>query len=195
MGDTLALGFNRIFDAITSENYLGFDGFATVYSLAQALSDLNPTLANRISDSLDFYNIHGRGYWGEGESNDGGIAHSLPIYRNTTLGTMTELCSGATLQGANGLGARSFARIDLPRDGEYTFSIERDGGNAGGNPQAWLSSQGGLYWIAQSSARNSEHFSLLLRAGTYVVELFDDLLLSQGAPGSTACYQLTVTSR
>lgn len=189
-GDHLALGFGALYRALTDSAYLEFEGFASIFSLAASLTRQNAEAAPAIRELLADYQISGRDGWAEGESNDGGMGHTLPVFPNWRAGGGGVLCSRASSQGYNGLGGRSFARLEISRAGRYGFHVSRDSGPPGGDPELRVTRRGEQVLAGRGNSRKS--ITGHLAPGNYVVELFDSALLDSGEPGQLACYRISV---
>ena len=76
--------------------------------------------------------ISGTGPDGIGETNDGDIADTLPVYKNVSIGASVELCSneqhGAGQDNHNMLGGRDFAFLEVASTQNLTITASRSSG-------------------------------------------------------------------
>lgn len=192
--DSLSLGFKPIYDVLTSDRYLSFDGFASVFAFRAELERQNPAIAGELSKMLASYNIFGTGWYGEGELNDAGSAAVLPVYHQMTIGRTINVCSDSDFQKYNGIDVRRFLRIHLPDSRHYSISAVRSGGNLPRtNPQMRLFRQGGQVASFTSGTADREIAQRHLSQGSYVLEVFEESNASHSqSEGGLACFDVTV---
>lgn len=193
--DRVSLGFKAVYDVLTDDAYLDFEGFASIYAFASLLKQQQPQAASAINDLLQGFDIYGDGWYGEGETNNAGSAHVLPVYRELSPGQSISVCSDSDFQEYNGVDVRRFIRIDLPEDRNYTIEASKNnsGGLARTNPQLRLSQKGFGYASSYSSTRDFDSISRSLRSGTYILEVYEEAN-SDGddSTGGLACFDVSV---
>lgn len=192
--DSLALGFKPIYDVLTSERYLAFDGFASIYAFSAELGNQRPDLSQAMSDMLVSFGIHGSGWYGAGETNNAGAALTLPVYHTASLGQTLNLCSDSDFQDYNGLDVRRYVRIQLPETRSYTISAVRNGGNlTQTNPQLRIFRQGAQVASILNGTPNSENAQRHLSRGDYVVEVYEESNADGSAMnGGLACFDVRI---
>jgi len=192
--DSLALGFKPIYEVLTSERYLAFDGFASVYAFSAELGNQRPDLAQAMAGMLVSSGIHGTGWYGAGETNNAGAALTLPVYHTANLGQTLNLCSDSDFQDYNGLDVRRYVRIQLPETRNYTISAVRKGGNLPKtNPQLRIFRQGMQVASLLSATPDSENGQRQLNSGSYVVEIYEESNADGNAVnGGLACFDLRI---
>lgn len=192
--DSLSLGFKPIYDVLTSERYLSFDGFASIFAFRAELERQNPAIAGELGKMLTSYNIFGQGWYGEGETNDAGSAVVLPVYRPITLGQTINVCSDSDFQDYNGVDVRRFLRIDLPDTRSYTITAARRGGNLPRtNPQLRFYRQGSQVASLLNGTPDYENGQRYLNRGSYVVEVYEESNADHNNKnGGLACFDVTI---
>lgn len=192
--DSLALGFKPIYEVLTSERYLDFDGFASIYAFGAELIEQRPDLAQSTSEMLGSFGIHGTGWYGQDETNDAGAAFTLPVYHTASLGQTLNLCSDSDFQDYNGLDVRRYLRINLPETRNYTISAVRNGGSlAQTNPQLRIFRQGAQVSSILNGTPNSENAQRHLSRGDYVFEIYEESNADGSAMnGGLACFDVRI---
>lgn len=192
--DQLALGFQPIYAVLTSERYLDFNGFASVYAFAAELGQQHPDLVQTTAEMLASFGIYGSGWYGAGETNNAGAAITLPVYHSANLGQTLNLCSDSDFQDYNGLDVRRFVQISLPDTRQYTISAVRNGGGlAQTNPQVRIFRQGTPVTALLSGTPNSESAQRQLNRGNYILEIYEESNADGNAiNGGLACFDVRI---
>lgn len=193
--DGVALGFTAIYSVFTSQEYLGFDGLANIYSFVEQAKAQNTSSASAIEDVMFGFEIYGMGWWGVGETNSGNTTISLPIYKSVSVGNSTVVCSSNSEQEYNGLGVRQFVRVTIAAKGNYLISVTRDSGSlVNTNPQLRLFQAGSAISASTGSQTNYETMSRTLNAGDYVLEVYEELNVDNlEATGGQVCFNVTLS--
>lgn len=188
-GDTVALGFGPI-HAVMKGGFRQTPALATVFPFLTAVRSANAANATGIDALAQASGITMVGIddWGSTETNNGGRADHLPVYRSYSLngGPVTVASTNdtvGTVKLYNGLGGRRFFRLNLPTAG--TVSI-RVAGPAGADADFYLfKGAAGLVEYGGCPAETTspdgcsgkptevETWSKSLAAGEYVVEVLD----------------------
>lgn len=123
--DNIALGFGPIFNTLTSPSYINDDYQITIFSFAKYLKDQqSPANIEKINNLMNAQQIFGSGTNGFGETNNGGIASTLPIYRQIYAnGTSERVCYNNSAGILNKFGNRSFLLFDVPSTGIYNIKL------------------------------------------------------------------------
>lgn len=193
-GDQLQLGFKPIYDVLTSERYLNFDGFASVYAFRAELETQHPHLADTLTQMLWRYKITGSGWYGEGETNNAGSALTLPVYRRVAVGQTVNVCSDSRFQKYNGVDVRRFLHIPLPHTRNYTITAVRSGGKlTRTDPQLKIYRHGSQVASLLSRTPDREHTQRHLQQGTYVFEVYEESNADHNfSAGGLACFDVRV---
>ncbi len=130
--------------------------------------------------------------FGVNESNNGGDARNLPIFRSVASGEIVPVCSVAANGAYNRLGNRKFLRFDLAAPG--TITVRANNGPAGSDPDLALYSAGQQRGLAEGTAPSTETLAVSgLAAGTYVIEVYEYSNLGSAPRGDT-CFDLQVSA-
>lgn len=191
--DPINLGFAPIMQVLTSEEYLGFNGYASIYPFLDQLKQQQPQQATAIEALAQSYQVNGSGGFGDGETNNGGSAIVLPIYHSMNVGQTINLCSDSDYNNYNGMDIRRFVRIELPQTRNYQFSAVKTNGLFSSNPQIRISQAGrGVSWLG-SGANNTETGERYLEAGQYILEIYEQANAdSNDSNDGLVCFDLSV---
>lgn len=192
--DHLGLGFKPIYEVLTSERYLNFDGFASIFAFRAELETQHPQLAGAIASMLQNYDISGTGWYGAGETNNAGSPVTLPVYHQVTLGQTVNVCSDSDFQKYNGVDVRRFLHIHLPDTRNYTITAVRNGGNlARTNPQLRIYRQGNQAGSVLNGTPDSENAQRYLNRGDYVFEIYEESNADRNtSTGGLACFDVRI---
>lgn len=192
--DNIELGFKAIYDVFTSEDYMDFTGFASVYSFIAELQAQNPNSSDEIAALMQNFDIYGTGWWGEGETNDADANITLPIYHSLSLGGTVEVCSDGDTQEYNGVDVRRFIRLNIATTDSYQITAVRSsGGLSRTNPQLRVFRQGNEITSSRSDSRNSETLTRSFSAGEYILEVYEQTNTDGiSSTGGLACFEVAL---
>ena len=203
--DTVALGFEPLFNAFVSDNYINQSGFASIYSFSDELIVQNPSFTSQIRTLLENEQIFGTGEFGEGETNDGGVSFSLPVYHTLQVGGSVTVCSDNQIQERNALDVHRFVNLSIPASGNYSLFFEESSVTTGlRDPVLSIFFEGALLGffdpdgaptgnIDRSFLENGQPFEFFLTAGDYVIEVSDEGNTDEDDnTGGLACFDITV---
>lgn len=170
-----ARNFADVLTAITATDFVEAEGAVSIYTFSDVIKNQFPTHADTLNTLLAGQNIFGTDEFGANESNDGGNADVLPIYKNLVIdGAATRVCSSNTLGTYNKLGVHQFLQLPVVTAGNYLISVTRANGQfLTTDPDAVIFNQGGFVAEGTSALSNSEEFSAQLNAGNYLVVVTD----------------------
>ena len=191
--DVLSLGLGPIYRTLVDPGYTGTPLFTTIFTFLDRLKAVAPGNTADIEALAAGQGIDGTGADGAGETNDGGIASVLPVYRTAVLdGAAVEVCSVDDAGSFNKLGNRAWVRFSVPAEGIYTITMS----GPRGNPAFGIFSAGILIAPANSGMPNSETWTGFLPAGEYVIEALDLNNVSgvAAAQPEDYCYDITLTT-
>ena len=123
--DNISLGFESIFNTLTSANYINDDYQISIFSFTKHLKDQqSPTNKLKIDSLVNAQQIYGSGTNGSGETNNGGIASTLPLYPQIFAnGASKQVCYDNDAGALNKLGNRTFLLFDVPSAGIYNIGM------------------------------------------------------------------------
>lgn len=190
--DAVSLGFAPIHAVMTSR-MRSTSALTTLYPFVSALRAGNPAQAGAI-DALAFAQqlASATDDFGAGESNNGGDARNLPVFRMVSAGEVVTVCSLAANGTYNRLGNRRFLRFDLAAPGNIT--VRASNGPAGSDPDLALYVAGEQRGLAEGTAAAAETLTVGgLASGTYVIEVYEYSNLGNAPRGDT-CFDLQVSA-
>ena len=159
------LGFGRLWQALTGP-VRTTDAAVGAHLLASALKQVGADAAT-VTSIFASQAITTNDAFGSGETNNGGIAESLPIYRVAGLGAPPlSLCVTNAASVPNKLGNYAFARMTLPA-GQRTITL------TGGTDPDFEIFNATFRAVAEGIVPGSETLSVNLAAGSYVIAVTD----------------------
>ncbi len=190
--DTISLGFQPIHTAMVS-SLRTTRAFTTIYTLLSAIRAASAGQAAAIDNLSSSQAIAANaGDFATNETNNGGDARNLPVFRSVASGQTQQVCSIAANGTYNRFGNRKFLRFDLAVAGSIT--VRASNGPVGSDPDLVLFAAGAVRGLADSSASGAETLTVTnLTAGSYVIEVYE--YSNQGnAPRGDTCFDLQVTA-
>ena len=193
-GDTISAGLGPFYTAFTSPQYTNTSVFTSIFVFADVLEDSASVPSAALRSMMSTQSITGTGINGAGETNTGGIASALPIYKALTIGgPAVQICSVDDAGTKNKLGVHSYLTFTSPTTGARTLTMTRTSGDTGRDPDFLVFSGDSLFGVADSSVANSEILVRNLAAGIYVIDAFDNQNTGDGGNPGDACYDFTVS--
>ncbi len=191
--DGLSLGFAPIYQALVSDDFRLGNARTSIYAFASALkSQVGANPAAAIDDLLRAQQIFGTDAYGTGETNDGGSAITLPLYRQLSLGAAVNVCSDETGGAYNGFDVRRFLRLTIAADGNYTLSAVKTSGSGARDPDLIVWQNENYIADLQSAAVDLETGDVALTSGNYVIEFYDYNNVDGGLPGGRSCFDVSI---
>ena len=202
--DSLEIPLKTLIDAWQSPGYLDQASLTTIYSLQAALEEVSPGTAAAVDALYTAENIQGNDIFGTGETNDGGLTYSLPVYHQLTVGAAPfEICSDNNVGEYNRLENRQLVRFSITSTDFYTITLARGPGNTNWNPGVSSDPDFVLYRQGQeittfpdgrSADNNVETLDRGLLPGDYVLDAYEFLNTDdQASTGGLFCFDLSVT--
>ncbi len=190
--DALSAGLTPIYNAFVSPSFTNSPLAATIFLWAEVIR-ADPSVNTAAFDALiSAQSINGAGPDGAGETNDGGIATSLPVYKTATVGgAAVVICSVDNAGTGNQLGVRNMIRVNVPTAGAYTLQAVRTSGDTGRDPDIVVLLNGVTQAAGISSVSDSETLNANLAAGDYVIDVYDFRNVLGNSPGD-ACFDFTI---
>ncbi len=176
--DTVNLGFNPIYDVLTSTAYKTADAFSSLHlffsELKNKLTISNPSVLTDINDLINFHNFIVNNALGTSETNDAGVASILPLYHTVTVGGAAEtICSINDFGTRNKIGNTKFAIFTASSTTNYSISVTRGSGDSNSDPDFILWRNSTPIAISESSTVDTETWNGLLTSDTYLLEIYD----------------------
>jgi hypothetical protein len=179
------LGFTPLWNALTGPMRTTNDAMTSPHLLAAALTQVAPSQAGTIASLFANQSINTTDAYGTGETNNGGIASALPVYRTYgAIGsTLNTLCVEGTAGTFNKLGNVAFARVTLPESRVYGIRLQ------GGSDPDFTISNSSVIAFGISADPGLELQGVSLDAGSYVIAVEDFNLFPGQGP---LCLSLTI---
>lgn len=198
--DAISLGFSPIYETLRSPSYRDGEALTSIYSFTDALrSILSISEETGLDDLMASQQIFGSGTFGRGETNNGGVPDSLPIYQTLTIGSFVTLCTVNGINTAlnparenndyNGFDVRRFASVEINNPDNYTIEAQRTSGAAPSDPDLTVYQNGNEIAFFRSSATDSESGNVSLNTGLHIIELHDF-----NATTARTCFDLSINT-
>ncbi|MEL6212979.1 MAG: hypothetical protein AAFQ96_05270, partial [Pseudomonadota bacterium] len=137
--------------------------------------------------------INGTGPQGVGETNNGSIPTSLPVYKQATVGgPAVQVCSFDDAGEFNNLGNRDYVRFSLSAPRSVSLRMVRTSGPTGSDPDFSLFERGVRRANGFSAVSDMETVNIQLGAGEYFVDTYDFNNIDIGGAGNDYCFDFTV---
>jgi hypothetical protein len=183
--DENSIGFGPMFSVLTGPLRTS-DSFTAIHNFSTLLKAAAPTGAGAVDALLQGQGITAQDALGTNETNDGGVALALPLYRPAG----GQHCVSAAAGRPNKLGNRVYIRFNA--SGTRQLRLSSVAGQSGSDPDFFVTRSDGTRLDFESSAADSEQATNVdLPAGTHTMEIFDFNLL-RGAVAGTRCFNLTI---
>ena len=146
--------------------------------------------------------MHDQAIWGENEyglneSNSGGLAFQLPIYKKIFVnGSPLRVCSSNQYGEQNKLGNSQFVMLDIAYPALYKFEVVKSpDGSVLSKPEFVLYSKGEQVTYVSNTANDKVFASLNLATGSYVLEIYDKNYLDGERTHikNTSCFDVRLT--
>lgn len=194
--DSVALGLGPIYSVLSDGNYRNQAYFTTIYPFINRLKNQQPQSATAIDNLLANQQIYGSADNGFNETNDGGIASVLPVYKTANVGGSTvQVCSVDSAGYYNKLGNTAFVSFQVNSTGPHTFTVTESGGATLSDPDLWLFKDGSYVGGSESSTVGEEIYTInLTSTGTYQMEILDWNNFDGTENAGSYCFDLQITN-
>jgi hypothetical protein len=190
--DVISAGFAPIYNALVAPDYTGDSDLTTIFLLANQIATDPAIAAADLTSLLAGQSIDGTGDTGVGETNDGSVVSSLPVYKTVTVGgPAVEVCSVDDAGTFNKLGNRALLSLSIATAGSRTITMTRTSGATARDPDFRIFQAGAVIASGLSATADTEQLVTTLAVGDYTIEALDDRNLSTANSGD-ACYDFTV---
>ena len=193
--DALSLGLGPIHAALNNPDYINNTFFTSIFLFLDQVKSDEPASVSAIDALSAAQDINGTGPTGVGETNNGGIAASLPVYKTVTVnGPAVEVCSLNDAGTFNKLVNRDFLQFTTASSGALTIVMTRTSGSTVSDPDLFIFRNGTPVASGTSAAQGTETVTATLAAGDYVIDAYDFNNTGQSAqPTSDTCFDFSIT--
>ncbi|MEO1304316.1 MAG: hypothetical protein AAFV37_05020 [Pseudomonadota bacterium] len=201
--DTISAGLEPFYAAFTDPAYINSVDFTTIFSFANRIRNESAVSGSALDALLAAEDINGNGPRGVGETNNGALPQSLPLYKTVAPGSgAVTVCSTAVNGDTNRHGVREFLTLTLSSRTSLTMTASETSGPATSatDPDFRIWEEGVLFTRdsfgqdrrADSSDDGEEVWTGQLNGGTYAIEFYDFKNLDD-ATTADSCFSFTVT--
>ncbi len=198
--DSVALGFRALWSVLSSSRYRNFEGYVSIYLLADMLKQQQPFESANIDALLQRESITSTDAFGGGEVLDLGLSYVLPVHHRLSPGETVEVCSGNAIenfasQEENGFEVNRFILLDIPASGRYVINATRSRGLATSDPDIQLSYRGRTIGLADSNTNNTERLGRTFERDVYVMAIYDGLNADDDeSTGGLVCFNVALNA-
>lgn len=189
--DTISAGLGPIYRTFISQAYKDIEPATSIFAFSNFLradAEVDATVYDQL---LTNQNINSVDIAGTGETNSGGIASALPVYRDLVIGApAVAFCSVDDAGEYNRLGNRTFFLMDVPARLTLTLTMTATTAPPDTDPDFYIYRRGGLVARAQGPDANSEVFSRTFDPGTYLIDAYDFDNIDRGGDSRDSCFTL-----
>jgi PKD repeat protein len=199
--DSVQLGYKPLYDALVGP-LLTTPALTSIYPLLTYLKGRAGAPVAGISALAAGQNITGTDAFGAGETNDGSVPQSLPIYQSIALNSAVTVCGTTTAGSYNKIGNRLFLRFNLGAArlvairAQYSATGSTAPFSPTSDPDIVLFKSGFLD-VAETTTAGDELLTRTLEAGEYVIEVYEyshvDTALSDAQRRGNTCFNVSVT--
>jgi len=189
--DTVSVGLGPLYRAMTSDQYRTTPEATSIFAFIEALllqpevdlADIVPLLTEQTISAIQSDAV--------GETNNGGITTSLPVFRGGTFGgSPVTVCSTDDEGLQNRLGTYAFVQFSLASNQTVTITANRISGQSPSDPEIELFREGASVGFSFSTTTDSESLTRNLEAGDYLIAITDFNNLD--AAGIDVCFDVRI---
>jgi len=191
--DQISAGFEALQNTFTNPAFTNTAAATSIFSFTQALRD-EPISEADLDRLLESQSIFGRGDFAQGETNDGGIPGSLPIFPRVIEGTPLTICSIDDAGTFNRIGNRNLLAFDVPNARNYQLTMRRVSGATNRDPDFAIFERGSFVTIANGPDADVEVINLNLSSGSLIIDAYDfnNLDRNEQSVAGDACFEFTI---
>ncbi len=191
--DAVNLGLAAIYNAMVSSAYKNQSTLTSIFSLVSTIKSQNPSAVTEIDNLLSSQLIEVQDSYGTGETNSGGDANDLPVYKSISDdANPVTICSHRVNGEQNRLGNRQFLRLNVVSGGSHTITATRVSGLSSSDPDIKLLLNGALLALSESDTNNVEVMNVTLAVDEYIIEVYHYYNVDSASGGGTVCFNVTV---
>lgn len=186
--------FTPVLNVLTSSDYTNNTSMTSIFSFAAVLKSLISEQADNFQTLLTGQSIAGTDAFAAGETNDGGYAGSLPVYKTlTTDNSPTNVCITNSSGTTNKLGVLQLLRLDITTAGTYTITAQESTDSGDSDPDIYFYQKGALIGFGEDTLVGMQTFPKAMAVGTYIVEVTDNRVINpQNNNAISACFNVSV---
>lgn len=185
--------FSPIFQILNASSYISSEAFASIFLFQAALKEQLPQHELLLSSLMQEQSIFGVDEYASNESNNGGLAISLPVYKEiNSNGSAVNVCSAADYGKYNKLGNSQFLKLNVAQTGAYTIRVNKFGGaEVASKPEFILYQRGRAIAYKENSVSDNAVDNLSIAKGNYVLEVYDNNNRdTENTDANTTCFNV-----
>jgi hypothetical protein len=189
--------FTPIFNVLSSVSYTDSEAFTSIFLFFYQFKNQLPEHTALFSNLLQEQDIFGTDEYGSDESNNGGLAITLPIYKTLTTSNLpVNVCSAADYGKQNKLGNAQFLKLNISQAGTYNIRINKSGGaDVISKPEFIVYQKGVALSYVPNSITDSVSGNVVLLRGNYIIEVYDfNNYDSKNTDENMTCFNVRVTA-
>lgn len=186
--------FSQIFTVLSSSSYIDHDAMTSIFLFYAQFKALLPSFAVEFGRLMQEQEIFGTTAYAENETNDGGYAAGLPLYKFIRPNTgALNLCSSAEFGKYNKYANSQLVVLDIAQAQSYWLSLVKFGGaSVLSRPEVVIYRRGELIKYIANSQVDSVMDNLYLTEGRYILEVFDANNRNENDTQNTSCFDLQI---
>ncbi len=168
--------FTPIFFVLNNSSYFSHEAMTSVFLFYGQLKALLSDQATAFNDLMLEQNINGTDEYGTNESNNGGLAVSLPVYKTINPDNIaTNVCSSPEFGKFNRLANSQLLKLTISQAGSYGVKVTKAGGGADAisKPEIIVYNKGQKILAVTNTVANNASGNLSLSNGVYILEVYD----------------------
>ncbi len=168
--------FTPIFSVLNNSSYFSHEAMTSVFLFYGQLKALLSDQATAFNDLMLEQNINGTDEYGTNESNDGGLAVSLPVYKTINPDNAAiNICSSPEFGKFNRLANSQLLKLTISQAGSYGVKVTKAGGGADAisKPEIIVYNKGQKILAVTNTVANNASGNLSLSNGVYILEVYD----------------------
>lgn len=167
--------FTPIFNALSNSGYVESEAFTSIFLFFSQFKKQYPAQTNFMGGLLQEQQIFGVDEFAIDESNSGGLAITLPLYKPIAANNVAvNVCSASNYGKQNKLGNSQFLKLNITQAGVYNIRINKSGGaEVVSKPEFLVYQKGQLLSYVANTLVDTASGNLSLSRGIFIVEVYD----------------------
>lgn len=173
----IANDFTPVFQILSGESYYTNDALTSIYLFYSEMKKQFPVYLPVLQTLMHEQAIWGDDEYGANESNSGGLAFQLPVYKKVFINANPlRVCSSNQYGEQNKLGNSQFVTLNVTQPGIYTLEILKSVDiKTISKPEFIIYLKGAQITYTPNIMNDKVVGSIHLLAGRYVIEIYDTI--------------------
>ncbi|RYY75516.1 MAG: hypothetical protein EOO52_08965 [Gammaproteobacteria bacterium] len=188
--------FKPLFQILSSASYYTNEAMISIYVFYSELRKQIPQYVSVLQALMREQSIWGEDEYGANESNSGGLAIQLPIYKEILVnGYPTRICSSNQYGEQNKLGNSQFVKLNITQAVQLSVHVEKSVDiNTYSKPEFFIYLRGAQVGYAENIEADKVSTSIKLSKGNYVLEIYDKIYRDNenSTSKNTSCFDVYV---